>query len=334
MQLRGKQKAAMMLMCLDPVTANKLLKSQPHHVVEDIAMELARIDANKEFDDVMKIEITKEFCGFLNEAQSGNLNVKTFVSDILDNLTDGSNKLTDAKKTMQQRDPFVVICSCNAGLIAAALEGEHPQTMAIVLSELPPKLGTDVLKRLDENISRQIVIRMTKNDQVPMPVKKRVGEMISNRLESMAPEEEVVLDETKNVKNLREIALVLSGLDKQLRDTLLEEIEEQDEQTGKTVRALLVTWEDITKIADRSLQQALRNIEPAVLAKALVGADDRVSNKIRDNISERASAMVDEEIQLMSKPTKKEIVMARDEVIKPLREANEAEELAFVDQED
>lgn len=334
MQLNGKQKAAMLLMCLDPVTANELLKSQPGHVVEDIAMELARIDTNKEYDDRMKIEIAKEFCSFLNDADTGNMNVKTFVADILGNLGESKEQGGDARKTMVQKDPFVAICSYNPGLIAAALDGEHPQTMAIVINELPPKTGTEVLKRVNEDISRQVIVRMTKNEHVPPSVKKRVGEMISKRLDSMSPDEEVVLEEAKSVKNLRGVALVISGLDKHLRDVLLEEIEEEDEQTGKTVRALLVTWEDITKIADRSLQTALRNIEPAVLAKALVGADQRVSSKIRDNISERASQMVDEEIQLMAKPNKKEITLAREEVIKPLREANEAEELAFVDQED
>lgn len=334
MQLRGIQKAAMLLMCLDPVTANELLKGQPSNVVEDIAMELTRIDANKEFDDAVKIEITKEFCSTLNEASSGNLNVRSFVSDILSNIDEDSEQSKALQKTMQQKDPFMAVSSFNPGLIAAALEGEHPQTMAIVLSELPAKLSTDVLKRIDETMGKQIVIRMTKHDQIPAPVKKRVGEMISKRLDSMNPDEEVVIEETKSVENLRGIAIVLSGLDKQLRDVLLEEIEEQDEQTGKTVRALLVTWEDITKIADRSLQQAIRNVEPAILAKALVGADARVSTKIMDNISERAKTMVDEETQLMVKPSKKDILKAREEVVKPLREANEAEELTFVDQED
>jgi flagellar motor switch protein FliG len=78
----------------------------------------------------------------------------------------------------------------------------------------------------------------------------------------------------------------------------------------------------------------MRNIEPAVLAKALIGSDERIVAKIKKNISERNAAMVDEETQLMAKPTKREISLAREEVVKPLREANEAEELAFVDQEE
>lgn len=331
--INGKQKAAMLLMCLDPATASELLKGQPPHIVEDIAMELARIDANSDLDDNTKIEVAKEFCASIHSAHSGNMNVRAFVNDILNN-NNGSRDGAKAVQAMQQKDPYVAICAYNPGLIAAALEGEHPQTMAIVISEMPTKIATEILKRIDEQISRQIVHRMTKHDAVPPTIKRKVGEMISKRLESMTPEDAVVVEQDKSKQILRNIALVLSGLDKQLRDALLDEIADADEEIGKTVKALLVTWEDITKIADRSLQQAMRNIEPAVLAKALIGADERIATKIKKNISERNAAMVDEETQLMAKPTKREITLAREEVVKPLREANEAEELAFVEQDE
>jgi flagellar motor switch protein FliG len=132
---------------------------------------------------------------------------------------------------------------------------------------------------------------------------------------------------------LRKVALVLSGLDKEKRDSMLKEIETRDKETARTVKALMVTWDDIPKIEDRSLQQVLRNIEAAVLAKALHGADAVIAAKIRSNISERASEMVDEEASLMGEPRKKDVLMAREEVVKPLREANEAEELLFIEEE-
>ena len=113
---------------------------------------------------------------------------------------------------------------------------------------------------------------------------------------------------------------------------LLGEIEEHDEDTANMVRALMVTWEDIPKIEDRSLQEILRTIDAGVLAKALFGADIIITEKIRSNISERAAEMVDEETSLMAEPRKKEILDAREEVVKPLREANEAEKLAFIEE--
>jgi flagellar motor switch protein FliG len=71
------------------------------------------------------------------------------------------------------------------------------------------------------------------------------------------------------------------------------------------------------------MQEALRAVEPSRLAVALYGADEDIVQKIRSNISERAAAMLDEEISLMQEPLEKEILDAREEVVSPLRDANE-----------
>jgi flagellar motor switch protein FliG len=96
----------------------------------------------------------------------------------------------------------------------------------------------------------------------------------------------------------------------------------------------MVTWEDIIKVEDKSLQQALRNIEPTVLAKALHGADFIVKDKIMSNISERMKEMIEEESSLMGEPRKKDVIAAREQVAQPLREANEAEELLFIEDDE
>ena len=123
---------------------------------------------------------------------------------------------------------------------------------------------------------------------------------------------------------------MLSGLENDLRDQLLSEISKHDEETGKTVRNLMITWEDIPSIADRSLQEALRAVESGKLAVALYGAEEEIAQKIRSNISERAVTMLDEEASLMQEPLEKEVLDAREEVVGPLREANEEGKLRFV----
>jgi flagellar motor switch protein FliG len=85
----------------------------------------------------------------------------------------------------------------------------------------------------------------------------------------------------------------------------------------------MITWEDITSVADRSMQESLRSVDSGKLALALYGADEDIAAKIRSNISDRARGMLDEEISLMQEPLEKEVLEAREQVIKPLREANE-----------
>ena len=89
------------------------------------------------------------------------------------------------------------------------------------------------------------------------------------------------------------------------------------------VKRLMITWEDIPLVADRSLQESLRSVDSGKLALALYGADEDIVQKIRSNISDRAVSMLDEEISLMQEPIEKEVLVAREEVIEPLRQAND-----------
>jgi flagellar motor switch protein FliG len=104
---------------------------------------------------------------------------------------------------------------------------------------------------------------------------------------------------------------------------MLDEIGKNDEETAAMVKRLMITWEDITSVADRSLQEALRSVNAGTLALSLYRADEDIVQKIRSNISDRAVSMLDEEISLMQEPLEKEVFDAREEVVRPLREANE-----------
>ncbi len=336
MAVKGIQKAAMLLMNLDEATARELVKDYPEEVIEKLAMEMSHIEATKAMDQETGLEIIKEFCTELKNGSTRPINVKTFVNTLLKadaNKEKAAEFQAKMQKAIHEKDPFIAIASAPAIQIAQALEKEPPQVIALVLSSLPPKLSTDVMARLDEELSLKAVWRMTKPGEVSSKTMRRIGEMICKKIVAMTSEEGAPVEEVLPKEALRRVALVLSGLEKDKRDSLLGEIEENDEDIGKMVKALMVTWEDIPKIEDRSLQEALRKVDASVLAKALFNAAPAIVEKVRSNISERAVQMVDEETALMSEPRKKEILEARDEVTKPLREANEKEELTFIEED-
>lgn len=320
--LTGKQKAAMLLMSLDAATATELLKGLDVEEIQEIAMELARIDASEQRDAREQAKVAQEFFSSLQQKQTRKFSMKTFLNEILVSVLgkDGAEKIqSQVKKVTGGKDLFVDIRLASTDELVLALDGEHPQTIAVVLSELAPKKSQDVLSRLGEEARLKAVCRMTNPELVGSGVKQRMAFTVSERLKSLKGE---TLAE-KPEQTLRKLAIVLSGLEKDLRDQLLDELNKHDEETSTMVKRLMITWEDIPSIADRSMQEALRAVEPGKLAVALYGADEDIMQKIRSNISERAAAMLDEEISLMQEPLEKEVLDAREEVVGPLRDANE-----------
>jgi len=325
MALSGKQKAAMLFMSLDATTATELLEGMDPEAVEDLAVEVAYMDASGLCDRKKQSTIAREFCNSLKQNQSYGLNIGRFFNEMLINII-GEEKAgkirSQVQKATLQKDLFASIRSASVDELMLAMDGEHPQTIAAILSELSPKKSQEILSILPEEERAKTVWKMTSPDLLGFSVKQRIATMTTERLKSLKGET-LTMKPGRREENLRNLAVVLSGLEKDVRDQLLGEITKQDEDTCTMIKRLMITWEDIDTIADRSLQESLRNVESGTLAIAIYGADEDIIQKIRSNISERAMSILDEEISMMQDPLEREILDAREQVVKPLRDANE-----------
>jgi len=333
MVLTGKQKAAMLLMSLDAVSAAELLKGVNPEVVQDLAVELAYLDAAGLRDSRQSSEVASQFCNLLQP--EGEFHFKSFLDTMLKS-TVGNEKAeqiqTQIENLLQKRDPFISIRSVDSQTLASVLENEHPQAAAVVLSELPARKSSEVLALLAEDVRLGAISRMTGSGAVTTEAKKRIAETVYKRLETLTAAREDNAMQAAGEQPLRKVAVILRNLGKELRDGLLGAIQEKDTEAGKKVATLMILWEDIPQVADRSLQEALRGIDSQKLALALVKADEVIIEKIRSNISERAAAAIDEETSLMSAPKKDDIAQAKEEIVNALRKMNEKGELNFIEE--
>ena len=336
MAITGIHKAAILLMSLDATTASELLKGLHPDMVTNIAVELAYLDATGFRGREHSFAVAKEFCDTLKKSNSGP-QIKKFLGKMLESSV-GAKKTSEIQSQIddlvKKRDPFIQIRSASTEKLAYALQGEHPQAAALVLSELSSKKSTEVLGLLNSELQQKAVRRMTNPEYVSPETKLRIANLILKRIEPTAaaaqPGTAVSQPETKKAQ--RKLAILLRGLAKELRDGLVGSIRQSDEEAAQMVCSLMVTWEDIPAIQDRPLQEGLRSIELQKLAKGLLNADAAIIKKIRANISERASSLLDEETSLLSSPKKEDIQAARDDVVATLRQMNEEGKLVFAEE--
>jgi len=318
--LTGKQKAAMLLASLDVGTAVELLKGVEPAVVQELAVELAYLDAAG-FNSKDGLELARQFVNRLQARDE--IHLKSFLKGMLKGTVgdDGAKRIqTQIQDLLQKRDPFISVRSADSQTIASILENEHPQAVAVVLSEMPARKSSEVLGLLGEGVRLSAVSRMTGSEAVAAEAKVRIAEMICKRLETVASSRGVGVLQARPKQSLRKVAVILRNLGKELRDGLLGTIREKTGETGEMVANLMIVWEDIPQVADRSLQEALRGVDAKNLALALVRADEPIVQKIRSNISERAAAALDEEASLVSVAKKKDIEEAREEIVQVLRQ--------------
>ena len=334
MALTGRQKAAMLLMSLDAATAAELAKGLDPEVVQELAVELAYLDAAGFRRSKQSTEVVQQFCDALQAKEAFHMN--SFLNEMLIS-TVGDEKAgqiqTQIQDLLYKRDPFMSIRSVDTQTIASVLESEHPQAAAVVLSELPAKKSSEVIGFLGEGVRVSAISRMTSCETVTVEAKVRIAETVCRRLEVITAGGAGEVVAARPEQSLRKVAIILRNLGKEVRDGLLTAIKEEDNKAGEMVADLMIVWADIPQVADRSLQEALREVDAKKLALGLHKADEAINEKIRSNISERAAATVDEEASLMSAPKKEDIEGAREDIVRVLRNMNAKGDLTFMEEE-
>ena len=319
-------------MSLDAATAAELLKDVDPEVVQELAVELAYLDASGMHDSKQNAAIARQFYDSLETEET--FHFKAFLNTMLKS-TVGDRKAeeiqTQIGNLLQKRDPFMPIRSADSATLATVLANEHPQATAVVLSELPARKSSEVLRRLDEGVRLSAVGRMVGADTTTEEAKTRIAEAVCKRLGALAAAGRG-RGRTGGEESLRKVAVILRNLGKELQGGLLNAVKEEDGEVGEKVANLMILWEDVSQVTDISLQEGLQKVKSRKLALALVRADEAIVEKIKANISERAAVAIEEEASLMSGARKGDIEQAREEIVRALREMNEKGELNFIEE--
>ncbi len=333
MSLSGKQKAAMLLLSLDPTTASELVKGIDAKAIQELAVEMAYLNASGLKNNNEGFEIAQQFCSSLETPDKG-FQIDVFLGELLKAAigeTKAQSIQTQIESLLHKRDPFIPIRSANSQVLSSVLNSEHPQAVAVVLSVLPAKKSSEVISLLEDNIRINAISRMTKSETVTPEARLRIAESVCKKLDALAAESGLSED-TQTENPLRKVAVILRNLGKDIRDGLVNSIREKDADAGVNVLKLMVLWEDIPLITDRSLQEILRGFDSRKLALAMYKGEEKIVKKIMSNISERANAALEEETSLMSSPKKEDILNAREDIVNMLREKNVSGELAFIEE--
>ncbi|MDT8302845.1 MAG: FliG C-terminal domain-containing protein [Sedimentisphaerales bacterium] len=328
--LTGKQKAAMLLMSLDSKAAAELLKDVDAEAIQELAVELAHLDAAGFTNNRQDLGNARQSC-----KPSYDFRINGFLKEVLKSSV-GNEKTeqiqTGIQELLYKNDPFQSLCSAKPKTVAAILENEHPQTAAVVLAEMPAESKTEVLRFLDWGIRISIVNRMSDCRAMSAQAKSRITEAVCKRLEAVTDGQTNGSMSAQSKPSIRKMAIILRNMGKEIRDSLLGFIRGKDKHAGEIVTDLMIFWEDILLISDRSLQKALRRIDMKKLALALVRADNQLIQKIKSNISETMNAVLNEQMLLMSAYGQDDIEQAREDVVDILRKMHEKCELTFMEE--
>jgi len=177
-------------------------------------------------------------------------------------------------------------------VLAGYLKNEYPQTIALVMSKIKADHAARVLTELPEDLAMEVMMRMLSLDAVKKEVLDGIEKTL--RLEFMNN-----LAKTQRRDSHELMAEIFNNFDRNAEARFMGRLEQQDQDVAEHIRALMFTFEDLSKVNAQGVQAILRTIDKDKLAIALKGASETIKTLFIGNMSERASKILLEDMEGM-----------------------------------
>jgi flagellar motor switch protein FliG len=194
----------------------------------------------------------------------------------------------------------------DAKTMAQFLKDEHPQTVAFILAHLYPAHAGEVFALLPEDKQPEIAFRITRLGSTSPGAIEEVSRVLRNEIRQV---------QGKHVGGVRPVAEILNFVDNATESRVMDGLNEWEPELSDNIRQLMFTFEDLGKIDDQSMQVLIREVEKDKWVMSMRTASPNLKKKIYANMSERAGALLKEEIESMGPVRLRDVETAQREVI-------------------
>ncbi len=318
--LTGRQKAANFLIFLGPERSARIFKHLKEEEIEQLTLEIANVrhvqpdnidELNREFFEMC---LARQFIG-----QGG----IAYAKEVLEKAY-GQEKtleiISRISASLQVR-PFDFMRKTEPAQLLNFIQGEHPQTIALILAYLEPEQASLVLSSLSPERQSEVAKRIAVMDTTSPEVIKEIESVLERKLSSIAPQE------LTNAGGIKAVVEIINRVDRGTEKTIMEALEIQDPELAEEIKKLMFVFEDIVMIDDRSVQRVLREVDSQDLSLALKGSSEEVAQKIFANMSARAADMLKEDMEFMGPVRLRDVEEAQQRVVNTIRKLEEVGEI-------
>jgi flagellar motor switch protein FliG len=316
----NRQKAAILLVALGPDSAGRILESLSQEEVEGLTLEIARMgkvtsDTREVIvEEFYNLCVAQEFIAEGGVEAARDALAAAFGADRADAIV---GRVVQALQVM----PFDFVKRADASQIVAFIQNEHPQTIALILAYLSSAQAANILQGLPHEVRAEVAQRIATLDKTPPEVIREVERVLERKLSA------VVAQDFSHAGGVKSLVDVLNYVDRSTEKTILESLSETAPEIAEAVKKLMFVFEDITALDDRAIQLVMKEVDGKELAIALKGVGENVQQRICKNMSERAAAMLKEDMEYMGPVRLRTVEDSQQRIVNIIRKLEEAGEI-------
>jgi len=321
-RLTARQKAALLMLSLDVETATRLMRQLSQEEIELLTIDITNVrGVPSSLVDLVVEEFHHMITAQEYVIQGGIDYAQKLLEDTL-----GFSRATDVLekvKALTHVKGFGMLKKADASQLAGFLAKEHPQTIALIVSNLTPDQAAQVLTEFSDDLRNNVSLRMATLGKVSPSLLAEVEDVV----EEIARTE--ISQSMSSMGGSKSMASVLNKCNSATAKMILEHIEQQDPQLSGEIKRLMFLFEDLLYVDDRGIQRILREVDKRELALALKVVDDKLKEKVLRNMSERARDLLREELQYMGPVRLKEVESAQTRIVEIVKQLEDQGEIVI-----
>ncbi len=321
-EVSSQEKAALLIISLGKDYSAKLFQHLSDDEISQLTLSITNI---RRVEPDVKERVLAEFadlCLAQNYISEGGIE---YAREVLERALGADRALTLIERltsSLQVR-PFEFVRKADPNQVLNVIQGEYPQTIALVLSYLDPKQAAMVIATLPQESQVEIITRIATMGAASPEYVHEIERIMERRLLSMGMDQHMV------VGGIDQIVAILNSVDRSTEKHILETLELHDMELADEIRSKMFVFEDIIKLNNTAIQRVLKEVENRELATALRMAGDEVKRVIFANVSKRLAEMIKEDMTFMGPVRMRDVEEAQQRIVNIVRKLEDGGEIVI-----
>lgn len=320
--LTGRQKAAILLISLGPDVSAQVYKYLSEEEIEKLSLDISSV---KKVDSHLKEDILEQFHQIAvaqDYISQGGIGYAKTVLEKAFGKQEASSIINRLTSSLQVR-PFDFARKADPQQVLNYIQGEHPQTIALILSYLDAEQSGQILSALPKNVQADVACRIATMDSTSPEIISQIEQVLEKNISSSMTED---YTQTGGIQTVVE---VLNGVDRATEKTILDALESQDPDLAEEIKKRMFVFEDIVTLDNRAIQRVIREVDNDDLRLALKVASNEVKDIVFNNMSERMVTTFKEEMEYMGPVRLKDVEEAQTRIVNVIRGLEEKGEIVI-----
>jgi flagellar motor switch protein FliG len=306
--LSGARKAAILLTTLGEDSAATVFRNLSEEDLQRVADEVVGLGtipvelSLQIFEEYQRMIQAQDYLVQGGQDLARRLLVKAFGE------TDAEGVLLKLSKA-RQLNPLESLQHADPQKLARFLEGEHPQTIALILGQLGDRQASALLMSLPGETRAEAVKRLANLRRFSPEMAEKVSIVLSQRLKAVGEQGK------RAYSGFQSAADIMNCIDTTVAQEILVNIENEEPTLAISIRDLMFTFEDLLQVGESQVRELTGAIDKRVLATALKGTSEELKNHFFRTMSSRAVEMLKEDVESLGPVRNKDVIKAQTEIV-------------------